>query len=303
MNLDHPLTALLDAYRKTHMRWAAESTIKQYLATVSNLRLFLGREPIVGDLADDFVLDVMAWFLKKGRGRTPRGANKVRSNIRTLWTFACRKGWLSVWPDVEPLKIAKHIPVAWLEPELKLLFEVLMQQPGMIGDVQACWFWIALHCVLYDTGERIGAVMKLPWDSVFLSDRTLIFRAETRKRKTRDRLHKLHPDTCTVLQRIRRPGQSLVFNWTYCESYLWVKYKAIREKAGLPTDRKHQFHCMRKTAASFFEAAGGNATLLLDHSSRSITIDNYLDERITGRKVVSPCDVLARPQDMKPPAA
>ena len=54
----------------------------------------------------------------------------------------------------------------------------------------------------------------------------------------------------------------------------------ILRVSGLPFDRKHMLHCMRRSTASFYEAAGGNATDLLDHSSRDITKKFYLDTRV-----------------------
>jgi integrase len=52
-----------------------------------------------------------------------------------------------------------------------------------------------------------------------------------------------------------------------------------------------KFHAMRRTAASHFAAAGGDASHFLGHSSPRITEKYYLDPRIadTGPQ---PCDVL-----------
>ena len=72
---------------------------------------------------------------------------------------------------------------------------------------------------------------------------------------------------------------SLIFPWPYCPSMLWLRYKKIIRRAGLPTGRKRAFHCMRKSAASHFEAAGGNATELLGHSDRRVTL-SYLSPTI-----------------------
>ena len=63
---------------------------------------------------------------------------------------------------------------------------------------------------------------------------------------------------------------------------------------GLPSDRRHKFHAMRRTVASFYEAAGGNATELLGHSTRDVTRTHYLDPRVVGQGV-NACDVLFRP--------
>jgi integrase len=51
---------------------------------------------------------------------------------------------------------------------------------------------------------------------------------------------------------------------------------------------------MRRSVASHYEAAGGNATELLGHSSRSVTLA-YLDPRIVPQQHA--VDLLFRPGD------
>lgn len=66
------------------------------------------------------------------------------------------------------------------------------------------------------------------------------------------------------------------------DGIIWRKIGEVLERAGLPTDSKSKFHRIRRTVASYYEAAGGNATELLGHSSRKIT-EKYLDRRIVAR--------------------
>jgi integrase len=62
--------------------------------------------------------------------------------------------------------------------------------------------------------------------------------------------------------------------------------------AGLPDTREYKFHVLRKSVASHYEAAGGNATDLLKHSSRKVTL-TYLDPRVV--RPAAPVDLLFRP--------
>jgi len=284
---------VLKVYASKHLRWAAASTVKQYAVTLRNMAKFLGRPAVLSDLTDDTVQDMMAWFLRMGR--TPRGANKIRSNLHTLWSFACRMGWMTKWPDSKRLKEPERIPTAWTRDELRSLFEALQLLPGTVGGHPASLWWTALHAVIWDTAERIGAVVRLEWNDVSLSTARVTFRAENRKNKTRDRQHQLHSDTVALLYRLKVPKATLVFPWDMNPFYLWYKYKRILRKAGLPCDRAHSFHCMRKSSASYFEASGGNATELLDHSSRLVTTKHYLDPAVVGRENPAPKDVLFRP--------
>jgi integrase len=59
----------------------------------------------------------------------------------------------------------------------------------------------------------------------------------------------------------------------------------------LDVGRRIGFHAIRRSAASHYAAAGGDAVEMLDHSSPSITKRWYLDPRLADRGS-RPCDVL-----------
>ena len=62
-----------------------------------------------------------------------------------------------------------------------------------------------------------------------------------------------------------------MFHWPSNYLYIWKIYGKILEAAGLPNNRRTKLHKIRRTVATYYEAAGGNATQLLGHSSRKIT--------------------------------
>ena len=95
-----------------------------------------------------------------------------------------------------------------------------------------------------------------------------------------------------VVRLIEKPKRELIFPWPNCLTYLWDSYKKILIRADLPHDYKSKFHRMRKSVASHFEAAGGNATALLDHSHRRTT-EKYIDPTICVRQHA--VDLLFRP--------
>lgn len=162
----------------------------------------------------------------------------------------------------------------------------------MIGPISSADWWTAIHLVLFDTAERIGAAIGLKWSDIDLSGRWLHVRAETRKGRTRDRVMRLHPETVRALKKIRDPERESVFPWPWDPGSLWMMYGQLLVRAGLPADRKSKFHRMRKSVASHYKAAGGNPQDLLDHSSWKVT-KTYLDPRIAKQPQVS--DVLFRP--------
>jgi len=112
-----------------------------------------------------------------------------------------------------------------------------------------------------------------------VSDGWLVIPAEVRKGQAEDRTYRLSAESTGWLETIRRPKRDLIWPWPFAESYLWIAYKRLRKRAGLPSDRRSSFHRMRRSVASHFEAAGGNATELLGHSDRRLTQRSYLDPR------------------------
>lgn len=101
----------------------------------------------------------------------------------------------------------------------------------------------------------------------------------------------LHADTLTHLTKMPRFGP-LVLPWPYHPTYLWDRYTTLLERFGLPSGRESKFHRLRRSVASHYEAAGGNATEFFGHSSRKVT-RRYLDPRIVTPP--TPIDRVFRP--------
>ncbi|HVU88034.1 MAG TPA: site-specific integrase [Pirellulales bacterium] len=264
-------------YKPLRLRGRGEKNDLQYRVNIDHLQKFLGREPILTDLDDELITAFINSFVESGRA--PATAQKARSHILALWRFAARKQFVDKFPDVPAVPQPQRIPKAWSKAELATLFAALRDEPGEIGGVPAGAWWLALHQILWWTAERINAVMQLRWSDVDLDSGWLIVPAEFRKFQTADKSTELPAEAIEALRAIREPARELLFPWPYTPVYLWAKYGRILKRAGLPTDRKSKFHRMRKSAASYFEAAGGNATELLGHSARRVTL-NYLSPAI-----------------------
>lgn len=292
-----PSLSLTDFYRQQYeplkLRSRSQRTRELYETTIRSLTRFLGRMPTLLDFSDDQINRYLSWF--RALPRQPASVNKERNNILAMWRYAARKRLVEAWPDVDPDQEPKRIPLAWTQPECLRLFASIDQEQGLIAGIPASTWWRALHFVGWDTGERIGALMGIEWSDVDLPGAWIVCRAETRKGKREDRIYRLASDTVEILRSIRRPFTH-IFEWPYHPNYLWSKYALILRRAGLPSDRRSKFHRLRRTVASNFEAAGGNATELLGHSRRSIT-ERYLDPRIVTHQ--QPADLLPRPD--KPP--
>ncbi|HEY4310551.1 MAG TPA: site-specific integrase [Pirellulales bacterium] len=257
-------------YRPLRLRHSSPCTEHRFKTTVDAFARFLGREPLLTDFEDDQVGCFLASAMK--HGWTPSTANTARSGLLALWRLAARKRFVDAFPDVGKLKVPARIPKVWTQSELARLFAALAKEPGKIAGVPAGLWWVALHHVLWWSAERISAVMQLRWSDIDLESGWLIVPAEFRKRRTADKATELPPEAIDALKAIYSRRRKLVFPWPYTHGDLWPRYRHIRQRAGLATDRASGFHRMRRSAASYFEAAGGNATELLGHSARRVTM-------------------------------
>lgn len=278
-----------DRYEPLALRSRRKNTKRLYCNTLNSFEKFLGRAPNMHDLNDVTVSKFAAHRIDSGLSKFT--VNKDLFNLLAIWRWAHKKGVIKAWPDVELEKPPTKAPVAWLHEELDALVAACRSEREPIGHFRGCDFWTALVLLTWDTGERIGAVIALDWSQVDLRNRWVRFDADDRKGGTTDNQLQIADDTAKALAKLI-PHDGKVFKWPYTPTYIYAKFAKVLQRAGLPTTRVHKFHCIRKSTASHYEAAGGNATELLGHSSRKIT-KAYLDRRIV--KPQSAIDKLFRP--------
>lgn len=264
-----------------------------YETTIRNFRAFLKREPELSDLADLPVNSFLGWL--KSRELSPFTINKERSNLLAIWRFAARKSYVKDWPDVPTESEPEQMPLAWQADEIQRLFAAADKAQGQLANVPASQWWRMLLLILWDSGERIGAIRNLAWSHIDLRRGWLLVPAKFRKGGKSDRLYKLSDETLSILRESKKSRpRDLIFPWPYSETYLWKMFGNLLKSAGLDSGARSKFHKLRRSVASHYEAAGGDATELLGHSERKVTVKHYLDKRITG--VAKPaCELLFRP--------
>lgn len=289
-----PLRALLRDYYAP-LQGICDRTIEIYGFTLDAFADVLGREPTVLDFDE---LTVARFLAHRVRSRAPATAAKDRAQLRALWEWASRRKMVSTWPTIPLIRVPERVPEAWLTEEMEKLLESASMERTSYDGVPAALWWRALLLLAYDTGERASALVSLRWDCV--RGCSVLFRAEDRKGRRRDIMREISVQTADALLAIkgdRRPDQQ-VFPWPRSRSYLWKRLEIILKRAGLPAGRKDKFHRIRKTTASYYEAAGGSAQWLLDHSDPATT-RKYLDPRIVKGRAAP--DVI--PPIGRPPAA
>lgn len=277
----------------------SDSTRRQFAAAIARCDTKLGRETLIGDLSDDLIAAVTNAMLR--RGRSPATANGVRAKLCALMTLAAKRGIATRFPTIPRHKEYQRVPTAWTKDQLARLWLSLSQEEGTICEMPAAKWWLNLHGCLWDSGVRIGALVKvlsdsrrrgLEWTYLDLGGRSMRIVAETQKQRA-DQVFRLHADTAAALRDMKPRHSRYVFPWPWCEGTLYNRYGKILERADLPCGPRDKFHRMRRSVASWYEAAGGNATKLLGHSARKVTA-HYLDPLIVGE--VQASDLLFRPR-------
>lgn len=281
------LTELLESYITKRLKSGSTNTVRLYRHSIRSFEKTLGRQAKLDDLTDENIERHMWRIVNSGGSRA--SANKDHGQLTALWRFASHNRMTETWPNVRTLQEVEHVPLGWMPDECLRLIESARLEPGAINGVRASLWWECLLLVLFETGERIGAVRGLLHSH--LQDRWLLIPAHLRKSNKRDKLYTLTPSTVLMLRDLicaNRIDKKL-FTWDRCETYIYNRYKSILHRAKLPDDRRSCFHRIRRTLCSAVAQAGGDASAALDHASPRTT-RRYLDPRIVGG--VSPSDIM-----------
>ena len=294
-------------YRPLRLRGRSPATARLYGCTLRAFEKWLGRAPELRDL-DELVL---ARYLEARAGQVaPLTVEKERTQLVALAGLAWERRLIETKPTCPPGALPDRVPQAWSMEELRRIMAAAADPatyrkpigrprlfkradaPGLDSTTHE-WkpaFFAALIPTLWETGERIGAMLDARIEDY---DRPhLVVRAEARKGKKRDRVYRLTDATCDRIEAIiARRTEGRVFEWTFTRTYIWHNFGMIVKAAGLDTRKRVRFHQIRRSAASHYAAAGGDAVEMLDHSSPKITKRWYLDPRLVDRGA-RPCDLL-----------
>lgn len=268
-------SAFTDLYVPKRLRSARPSTLRRWRVTLRTFDKFLERRAVLDDLCDDTLEQFTIWRLSTVSAAT---ANTDVKTLLALSRFLARRQLLDRWPDVPLTPEPVRTPRAWSRDEFSRLVAAAGRTPGTVGQCPAGLWWQALCLVIYDTGERIGAVMRLRWTDVDLDARWIVFPAEARKGGRADSACQIHQQTAALLARLPKT-RNFVFAWPRSYVSLWGDFARILRSAGLPSDRRDKFHRIRRTTASHAAASGADPTALLRHASRTTTA-RYLDPTI-----------------------
>jgi integrase len=272
-------------YRPRRLLGKSPNTTRLYNNSIRKYTKWLGRDALVTDLTEEQVTDYLQSLYETDL--SPHTVEKEYTQLTCLWRYASRRKFIETFPDIAAPTPPDPVPDAYSLAELQQLIEACRSTQGFIGNAPLSDFFEGLIRLILDTGERIGAVTKIR--STDITGEWLVVHGGNRKGRREGKRFKLGDSTIEILDRLSALGNPTLFFTGRDPCWLWAEYKRLLERAGLPTDRRGKFHKLRRTIATFYEAAGGNATELLGHSSRKVT-EAYLDLRYC--KTAQPCDVM-----------
>ena len=258
---------LADVYCPLRLINKSENTRRLYGCTLRSYAKHLGRQPTIEqDLTD---LAIARFVAARAATRSPYTAEKERSQLCSLARLAADRRLIPEKPMMAPCTLPERIPHGWTIDELRRLIETAEDVDGRIGGTLACVWWPALVLTLWQTAERVGAILAL--GNGDYGRPKLSVRAEVRKGGKRSKTYTLTARACDLVDEVQRAGNDRLFAWDRPQSSLWSTFGHIVKRAGLGEGRKCKFHALRRSAASHYAVAGGNPTTLLDHSSPRVT--------------------------------
>lgn len=237
-------------------RWLDRKTIQQMRISVGLLDRWAAttgrRSPVViHDLTGPLVVDWMTWLAE---GRSPKTVNNKRGDVLVLWREAARQGKTGPADEVRKMPEPEREPVAWQLAEIEAIFAACNRLPGYWQDVRTSLAWKIGLLVFWDTGCRLAELLGARMEHVRLAESSLFVPAEHRKGsrgRRKDRVYPLHGQTMDVIRASLPSRREMLFPFPWKRRQIWGHLKRILRAAGLPADRAHMFHCLRRSAESY----------------------------------------------------
>lgn len=265
----------LDTYLAVRNPGGKPDTARLHRIAIDQFSATLGHDATVSDLTDENLGRHANRRLADGKSRDTVAGEQAK--LLAQWRFYARRGLTSVWPECKPISRVNRTPKAWTRDELTRLYNAC-DFATPVEDTPGPLWWRALLLCLFQTGERISAMLALPWEGIEWDSGWITIPAESRKGSTQERRYKINSAAMEMLGCIPRnhPGP---FAGRVTIYTLYNRLSRLLKRAGLPTDRRSKFHRIRRSTASHVAAAGGNAQEVLGHSSIKIT-KGYIDPAI-----------------------
>lgn len=278
------LTELVEKYCAENPQVKSLETIRLLKSSVRQFNAYIKMPGTVEDLNQKTITG----FIQARRlaGRAESTIERESNKMMTLWRWAAAEG-LTEAPRIRIEKAQVDTPVCFLRHELKALFKAVRRYDRSIGGVSGDVFLLALLCTLWDTAERIGAVRAInrcdfdvargPW---YWPRRGWVT-IRHRKRSGKTLVRPLRRSTTKHIRALLAQTDAKQPFAIVDRSAVYQHLDRVLERAGLPVDRKHKFHCIRRSHASYLKRAGGDVQDSLGHLDPQTAPLRYYDPRVT----------------------
>lgn len=273
------LDELLEQYVSTNPAISSAYTIRLLRGTVKLFSTYLGHQACVSDLTDATFRGFLVH--RQNQGKAAATVEREGAKLLTLWRYASTNGMVKA-PTIRMARSSPHIPVAFLKHEVRSLFKAARRARGECGGIPNKVFFPALLGLIWDSGERVGAVRALTWGDIDLRTRWVTFKH--RKGQGREMMKRVSRSTRRALKRLQAVHNVEKPFAHICLSTKYFHLKSILRDAGLPCDRRSMLHRLRRSHASYLKLSGGDAQASLGHSSEAITVRSYYDPRVVGKR-------------------
>jgi len=279
------LIELAERYCAENPQVKSNETVRLLKNAVRTYSRFLNRPANIEDLTQAQITD----FIRTRRqlGRAESTIERESTKLVTLWRWGAEEGLLA-HPRIRIEKAQVDAPVCFLRHEVRRLFREVRRYEKTIGGVPGNVFLLALLCTIWDTSERIGAVRKIERADYDVASRSWFPRRgwvtlKKRKRSGRVLVRPLRRSTARHVRELLAVSDAKHPFAIVDRTALYLHLNRILERAGLPIDRKHKFHCLRRSHASYVNRAGGDAPKSLGHADPQMAAERYYDPRVTER--------------------
>ncbi|HEY1601791.1 MAG TPA: hypothetical protein VGG64_19475 [Pirellulales bacterium] len=236
---------------------------------------FLGRPATVGDLRAKLVNRWLAVLESDGR----HGQWSVRGHrqrLVALWNAAYREDppLVEELPlRVRPIKRPDVAPEAWTREQMQALLAQADTLQGVFrcSRVSRCDYWRAYLLVSYDTGLRLGDMMRVTFADL-RAGKFVVTQGKTQKPLVKQ----ASAAASTAVAAIEHPQRERVFGGVICRQAFFEHFKRLAEAAGL----KGTSRWIRRTSGTLVEAASpGDGHKHLGNGA-DVFEKHYLDQRM-----------------------
>jgi integrase len=284
-----PEMTTLEFFKQVYLleRELRRNSIYQFTRSLRALDEFMGRDVRLCDLCPELV---NLFIIARSQEKSARTAMKNRGDILCLWRMAYHHELVEFLPrGIRKAKYVRKVPRAFTAEQYQAILEAAANLTGRYvydpalpvkqGSVARSLWWGAFIRTAYDTALRRADLLALKRGDIGDDGKIVIPIGKTQI----EHYCQVRPETLAAIDATYPPVRECIFQWTCAYTTLWRHWEEILDAVGLPKNRDHGLHCLRRTSATYLETVSpGAAGRHLGHLTPGLAEKHYIDPRICG---------------------